>query len=82
MAKKTESFEIKKMQELLVRAGFQLVEDDYTNDYCCVCIGYQKITETRIINNEGDILIDLPTNYYALLVWLLEKRMASFFILP
>ena len=82
MPKTKESFEIKKIQEFLLSSGFQLVEDDYANDYCCVCIDYQKEGETRIVDNDGDILIDLPTNYYAILGWLLEKRMASVFILP
>lgn len=82
MRKTKQPYQVEKIKELLVKAGFKLVEEDYANDYCCVCIDYNEDDKTIIVNNEGDIMIELPTNYYAVLGWLLEKRMASVFILP
>jgi hypothetical protein len=70
----------KKITDLLRKAGFEQAEEagrDYANDYCCVCLDYQKEGETIIVNNSGGIMEQLPTNYYALLGWLLKSRMGS-----
>lgn len=67
---------------LLKEAGFESTEEnandnDYANLYCCVCLDYQKEGETVIVNNHGGIMEQLPTNYYAILGWLLKSRMGS-----
>ena len=70
----------KKIIDLLRKAGFDQTEEmsrDYANLYCCVCLDYQKEGETIIVNNSGGIMEQLPTNYYALLGWLLKSRMGS-----
>ena len=68
------------IRDLLTQAGFTQSDDptDYYNDYICVCLQYEGAAYTRIVNNNGDILIDLPTNLYALIGWLLLKRFISF----
>lgn len=68
------------IKDLLTNAGFSKSDDenDYYNDYICVCLRYDGKHATRIVNNNGAILIDLPTNYYAILGWLLLKRFVSF----
>lgn len=71
-----------KIVSLLKEAGFEVTDDgDYANLYCCVCLDYQKEGETVIVNNYGGIMEQLPTNYYAILGWLLKSRMASIKIL-
>lgn len=70
----------KKIVSLLTMAGFEQTEEtsrDYANLYCCICLDYQKEGETVIVNNGGGIMEQLPTNYYAILGWLLKSRMAS-----
>jgi len=68
----------KKIINLLKEAGFEETEDDsYSNLYFSVCIDYQKDGETIIVNNHGGIVEQLPTNYYAILGWLLKSRMGS-----
>lgn len=63
---------------LLKEAGFEETEDNsYSNLYCSVCLDYQKEGETVIVNNHGGIMEQLPTNYYAILGWLLKSRMGS-----
>ncbi len=68
------------IRDLLTNAGFTQSDDpnDYYNDYICICLQYEGAEYTRMVNNYGDILVDLPTNYYALLGWLLMKRFISF----
>jgi len=68
------------IRDLLINAGFTQSDDpnDYYNDYICICLQYEDSTETRIVNNNGDTLVCLPTNYWALLGWLLKKRFISF----
>lgn len=68
------------IHDLLTRAGFSKSDDpnNYYNDYICICLQYDGSSETRIVNNDGYLLICLPTNYYALLGWLLKKRFISF----
>lgn len=67
-----------KIVELLKEAEFENTDDgDYANLYCCVCLDYQKKGETVIVNNSGGIMEQLPTNYYAILGWLLKSRMGS-----
>ena len=70
----------KKIITLLKEAGFEKTNEEdesYENLYCCVCIDYQKSGETVIVNNHGGIMEQLPTNYYAILGWLLKSRMGS-----
>lgn len=69
----------KKIIDLLMEAGFQNTDEEgqYANLYCCVCLDYQKEGETVIVNNHGGIMEQLPTNYYAILGWLLKSRMGS-----
>jgi hypothetical protein len=65
---------------LLKEAGFEKIDEEdevYANLYCCVCVDYQKEGETVIVNNIGGIMEQLPTNYYAILGWLLKSRMGS-----
>lgn len=74
------SNEYKKMITLLQKAGFDKTEEssrDYANQYCVVSLDYQKEGETVIVNNSGGIMEQLPTNYYAILGWLLKSRMGS-----
>lgn len=74
----------KKIINLLKESGFEKTDEDdesYSNLYCCVCLDYQKEGETVIVNNHGGIMEQLPTNYYAILGWLLKSRMASIKIL-
>lgn len=72
----------KQIINLLKEAGFEETEEDsYANLYCCICLDYQKKGETVIVNNSGGIMEQLPTNYYAILGWLLRSRMASIKIL-
>lgn len=69
-----------KIIKLLKSASFEQTEEvsrDYVNDYCCICLDYQKTGETVIVNNHGGIMEQLPTNYYAILGWLLKSRMGS-----
>ena len=68
----------KKIINLLKEAGFEETEDNcYSNLYCSVCLDYQKECETVIVNNHSGIMEQLPTNYYAILGWLLKSRMGS-----
>jgi hypothetical protein len=68
----------KSIINLLKAAGFKETEDNsYSNLYCCICLDYQKEGETVIVNNHGGIMEQLPTNYYAILGWLLKSRMGS-----
>jgi hypothetical protein len=68
----------KQIITILKESGFEETEDDsYSNQYCCVCLDYQKEGETVIVNNYGGIMEQLPTNYYAILGWLLKSRMGS-----
>jgi len=68
----------KQVIKLLKVSGFEETEDDsYSNQYCCVCLDYCKEGETVIINSNGGIMEQLPTNYYAILGWLLKSRMGS-----
>lgn len=69
----------KRIINLLKEAGFESSGDldSYANPYCCVCLDYQKEGETIIVNNQGGIMEQLPTNYYAILGWLLKSRMGS-----
>jgi hypothetical protein len=70
----------KKILNLLLKAGFEQTEEasrDFANQYCCICLDYQKKGETVIVNNTGGIMEQLPTNYYAILGWLLKSRMGS-----
>ena len=72
--------EYKKMINLLQKAGFEQTEEasrDYANEWCVVSLDYQKEGETIIVNNNGGIMDQLPTNYYAILGWLLKSRMGS-----
>lgn len=63
---------------LLIEAYFEETEKDcYANEYCSVCLDYNKVGETVIVNNHGGIMEQLPTNYYAILGWLLKSRMGS-----
>lgn len=65
---------------LLKESGFTKTDEDdesYANIYCCVCIDYQKKGETVIVNNSGGVMEQLPTNYYAILGWLLKSRMGT-----
>lgn len=68
----------KQIIDLLKEAAFEETEDNsYSNLYCCVCLDYQNEGETVIVNNYGGIMEQLPTNYYAILGWLLKSRMGS-----
>ena len=70
----------KKIVHLLLTSGFEQVEEfsrDYANQYCVVSLDHQKEDETVIVNNYGGIIEQLPTNYYAILGWLLKSRMGS-----
>ena len=69
----------KQIINLLKEAGFESTDEDgsYANLYCCVNLDYQKDGETVIVNNHGGIMEQLPTNYYAILGWLLKSRMGS-----
>jgi hypothetical protein len=68
----------KKIINILKESGFEETEDNsYSNLYCCVCLDYQQEGETVIVNNHGGIMEQLPTNYYAILGWLLKSRMGS-----
>jgi len=70
----------KKIIELLRKAGFEQLEEasrDYVNDFCVVSLDYQRQGDTIIVNNYGGIMEQLPTNYYAILGWLLKSRMGS-----
>lgn len=68
----------KQIISLLKESGFKETEEDsYANLYCSICLDYQKEGETVIVNNHGGIMMQLPTNYYAILGWLLKSRMAS-----
>jgi hypothetical protein len=70
----------KQIINLLKEAGFTKTDDEdenYANLYCCICLDYQKEGETVIVNNSGGIMEQLPTNYYAILGWLLKSRMGS-----
>lgn len=69
----------KQIISLLKEAGFEITGDldSYANLYCCVCLDYQKEGETVIVNSSGGIMEQLPTNYYAILGWLLKSRMGS-----
>ena len=74
----------KRIISLLRKAGFEQTEEvalRFANMYCLVCLDYQKKDETVIVNNYGGIMEQLPTNYYAILGWLLEKHMVSISIL-
>lgn len=78
------SSKYKQIIDLLHLAGFQQTEEHkpyYANLYCSVHLDYQKKGETVIVNNYGGIMEQLPTNYYAILGWLLKSRMASIKIL-
>lgn len=69
---------IKKIVELLKTADFKRTEKNaYANLYCCVCLDYQKDGETIIVNNHGGIMEQLPTNYYAIIGWLVCRGMVS-----
>lgn len=68
----------KQIVDLLYHAGFQQTEEHkayYANLYCSIHLDYQKEGETVIVNNHGGIMEQLPTNYYAILGWLLKSRM-------
>lgn len=70
----------KKIITTLKESGFEKTDEadeSYANLYCCVCLDYQKEGETVIVNNHGGIMEQLPTNYYAILGWLLKSRMGS-----
>lgn len=69
----------KKIVSLLREAGFESAGDldTYANLYCSVNLDYQKEGETIIVNNHGGIIEQLPTNYFAILGWLLKSRMGS-----
>lgn len=69
----------KKIIKILKESGFEATGDDgvYANQYCSVNLDYQKEGETVIVNNYGAIMEQLPTNYYAILGWLLKRRMGS-----
>lgn len=68
----------KRIINLLKEAGFEETEDNsFSNLYCSVCLDYQKEGDTVIVNNHGGIMAQLPTNYYAILGWLLKSRMGS-----
>lgn len=75
-----QSSRYKQIIDLLHHAGFQQTEEHkpyYANQYCSVHLDYQKKGETVIVNNNGGIMEQLPTNYYAILGWLLKSRMGS-----
>lgn len=75
-----QSDKYKDIINLLLTSGFEQMEEtsrDFANQYCCVCLDYQKKDETVIVNNSGGIMEQLPTNYYAILGWLLKSRMGS-----
>lgn len=70
----------KQIINLLKEAGFTKTDEEdesYENQYCCVCLDYQNEGESVIVNNNGGIIEQLPTNYYAVLGWLLKSRMGS-----
>lgn len=70
----------KQIIDLLYKAGFQQTEEYkpyYANLYCSIHLDYQKAGETVIVNSHGGIMEQLPTNYYAILGWLLKSRMGS-----
>lgn len=70
----------KQIINLLKAAGFKKTDEEdesYANLYCRVCLDHQKEGETVIVNNHGGIIEHLPTNYYAILGWLLKSRMGS-----
>lgn len=72
------------IRELLIKAGFSKEPSEpgmYYNDYVSVNIDYQKKGEIIIVNAIGNIVGQLPTNYYAILGWLLKKRLVSFMFL-
>ena len=74
--------DIKIIVQFLKKAGFKRTEKNaYSNLYCCICLDYQKTGETVIVNNHGGIMEELPTNYYAILGWLLSRHMISVSIL-
>lgn len=69
---------IKKIVELLKKAGFKRTEKNcYDNLYCCICLDYQKDGETIIVNNYGGIMDQIPTNYFAIVGWLVCRGMLS-----
>ena len=75
---KQEPMSNKQIIDLLKKAGFKKTERcSYSNLYCCVCLDYQKKGETVIVNNYGGIMEQLPTNYFAILGWLLVRGMVS-----
>ena len=69
---------MKNIIELLKSAGFKRTEKkSYANLYCLICLDYQKEGETVIINNYGGIMEQLPTNYYAIVGWLVCRGMIT-----
>ncbi len=73
---------MKQIIDLLLKGGFVDTGDNsYSNLYCSVCLDYQHGGETVIVNNQGGIMEQLPTNYYAILGWLLHRRMIAITIL-
>lgn len=72
------SNEAKKIADMLLKAGFTDTEDNtYSNLYCSVCLDYHKEGETAIVNSYGSIMEQLPTNYFALVGWLVCRGMIS-----
>lgn len=66
---------IKSVVSLLKNNGFKRVEKNaYDNTYCCICLDYMIEGETVIVNNQGDIIQELPTNYFAIYGWLVIKK--------
>lgn len=70
--------EFRKITEMLLKAGFTYTEDNtYSNNYCSVCLDYNKEGETVITNSFGSIMERLPTNCFALIGWLVCRGMIS-----
>lgn len=72
--------DLNKIHSLLTGNGFAFDNEEsvYTNDYLGVYPNYQDEGKTTIIDSNGNQLVWLPDNYYAVLGWLIENHILPF----